>query len=196
MISSFFASNPGVKRPSSPIDLTSDPEDRRPTKKARVDSGDGSGPSDLSWKDSPKVDSAASSSVPKERRYGKALVQKFRFSPEEAQELDQPESTSAEEKRRKEARRQAFRDKLIGRPFPFDREKEAEALLDASPDSDEETDDGERDGNVVEELRERFAAKGRNSGDSVSQAKGKKKGEEIGPSGLPYTPLEKQVRRY
>jgi DNA mismatch repair protein MSH3 len=168
-LSTFFQASPR-KRDSSFIDLTQDDEpDSTAQKRIRL--------------------SATTADTSGESRSRDTLADSWRFSPEKAKQTTSS-TPSASEKQRHEA----FKRKLLQDNSLFLRNK-SEDTEEGQADEPHASDGLPEADERFEKLHEMFAHK------SSVQAKGKAKQEslkkkkpvDIGPSGEPYTPLEKQV---
>ncbi|KAA1471299.1 DNA mismatch repair protein MSH3 [Dentipellis sp. KUC8613] len=203
MISSFFQASSPAKRPSSPIviDLTdSEDEAKRPTKKQRTQAN-----LFLPGTPSPPPERAAEPTTPVRSSGGAA--EQWRFNPATPGESPVQPERSVEEQDARKKRRQQFAKKLLKDNSAFirkPRESEAEsdvmevdgagAAEGGSDASESESDD------KFKELEEMFSHKAGKKGKGKAKAvkaapkRTKKPPEELGPSGLPYTALEQQVR--
>lgn len=174
-ISAYFQSTPR-KRTSSHIDLTIDEDDNKQTetssKRVRLSENT----------------SAGNRTSLKTLKRTAATTEDWRFSPEKETQPGSPRPLTAAEKNRREA----FRKKLLQDNSLFLRKEPGTAKVDAGiVESEEQSDDDDR----FEKLTEMFAHTSRElkgKGKSVARTK---KVVELGPSGEPYTPLEKQVIR-
>ncbi|KZT60361.1 hypothetical protein CALCODRAFT_114887 [Calocera cornea HHB12733] len=219
MISNFFAkakepqASTTRKRPSSPIDLTSDAEEQPPTKKTKVDiAAVDERPPKVTSTPTPtavKVSAAPTIKSKARKQIGKAIVQKWRFKPSQAEAALATNGTAltgtdAAEYRKAQERREILRKKLLGPNNPLARRSEVDRVtpdqgdspLDDQDEPAAEVDSEEEMPPAAAELRKKFSAKGKSKGDA---GKGKSKGKgkkvvEMGPSGLSYTPLENQIR--
>ncbi|KAG8920758.1 Mismatch repair protein msh3, partial [Tulasnella sp. 418] len=217
-ISSFFPKTPAKKRGSTPVDLTVDSDDEEfsfepPSKRTRL--GDNNGRTDSQEERGPGISKfftpvkGARSQKPPSRSILESPVSKYRFQGEESpQRADNDPNSTETELREKQARRDAFRNRL-GDHFkpksPKDlvvAESEVDyTRLDASgAETTEESENSEVE--ILEEppaasrLQKFASTRSEPKSSSAMQTKGKgrsKKTEEIGPSGKKYTPLEKQV---
>jgi DNA mismatch repair protein MSH3 len=121
------------------------------------------------------------------------LADSWRFSPEKAKETTpSTQATSASEMHRREAfKRKLLQDNsLFLRDKPENPKEDQADKVNASDGLSEELED-ER----FEQLHEMFAHKSsvQQKGKTRQEPLKKKKAVDIGPSGEPYTPLEKQV---
>ena len=180
-ISSFFKSSPhNPKRPASPvlIDLTADSNDESPTKKARK-----SGPTISSHMSSLPISSSG-------------VVEQWSFVPTS---LDKAGSCPIRQRTEaelfaQEARREAFKKKLLLENNPFLRKEESHIV---PMEVDEPGSSGEESDYAFKELNAMFSntAKGKGKSKPSLPARQSKKPLATGPSGQPYTPLENQVHR-
>ena len=189
-ISSYFQSSP-QKRPNSYIDLTLEGDDN-----------DLSGVSTPGPPPSKRVrltrttsDSPTGKPAPSPVKTTSATAEDWRFSPEKAKARQgNHRHLSAAERERHEA----FKRKLLLDNSLFLMRKEAEEVIQLDPgDGGDESCGGDQDGRF-EKLSEMFAHKSQVKGKVIdkkgkSSTRLKKKGVELGSSGEPYTPLEKQV---
>ena len=146
---------------------------------------------------------------PRDLKHNDKSMQKYRFiaSPNaQTSGTDAPETP--EEKRAKRARREAFKRKLLEDNSIFSQRtvksssKARETILDVDgpengrAESELEGDDAEECVLPESVISKKFASKTQmHLSKSTTMIGGKKKEkEDIGPSGLPYTPLEQQVR--
>ncbi|KAJ3512522.1 hypothetical protein NLJ89_g3471 [Agrocybe chaxingu] len=193
-ISSYFqppASSKSQKRFNSPIDLTLDDDDEPvPRKRPRLTES----PSVSTVKAVPKATSSKS---------GTAVAQSWRFSLSSAKAGSGPskQRTAAEQERH-----EAFKRKLLQDNSRFlprfsernDHELDEEDRMDVDePEGSGQDSDSDGDSRF-KKLSEMFANKEKGKAKATKnapQTKRTKKAtrEEIGPSGKPYTPLEKQV---
>lgn len=173
-ISSYFQSTPR-KRTSSHIDLTIDEDDNEETetssKRVRLSENT----------------STASGTPRKTLQRAAATTEDWRFSPDKATQPVSSRPLTAAEK----TRREAFKKKLLQDNSLFLRKEPDTAKGDAGIVESEEQSENE---DKFEKLTEMFAHKSRDTlkgkGKSVARTQ---KVVERGPSGEPYTPLEKQV---
>ncbi len=172
-ISAYFQSTPR-KRTSSHIDLTIDEDDNEQTeissKRARLSEN-------------------ANGTSKKTLSRAAATTEDWRFSPDKTRQPGPSKPLTDSEK----ARREAFRKKLVQDNSLFLRkERDTAKVDDGIVGSEERSDDDDQ----FEKLTEMFAHKSRDvlKGKNKSVAR-MKKVVELGPSGEPYTPLEKQVNR-
>ncbi|KAL1748072.1 muts domain V-domain-containing protein [Schizophyllum fasciatum] len=179
-ISAYFSQAPPRtvtgKRPSSPIEI-SDDEAGRDKKKQRT-----AGPSTSVYFSSPRRAPAS----------GAGTAEQWRYSPEK------PAPPRGESAARQQAKDE-FRRRLLQQNNRFLSRKPSEPVV--SPPAEENGDGGddeeEERSKKFDDLEAMFArkpkagAKRQTSG--ASKAKAPKKAEPVGPSGEPYTPLEKQV---
>ncbi|KAH9926110.1 muts domain V-domain-containing protein [Fomitopsis serialis] len=196
-ISSFFSqasSSPGTqqrKRPNATIDLTLDSDDEAAAppspKRARTTS------SFFATRTSHSRSQEAGPSSTQDRPGG--LAAQWRFD---------PVSSSQSVRRGTNERHEKAKRILLGDPSilnrkhseeEFDQEQdESQAVANASG----EMDSGEESDDLFAKMQEMWANSGsrkkRKGKASVRAMPSRKKVEEIGPSGLPYTPLELQIR--
>ncbi|KAL1680878.1 muts domain V-domain-containing protein [Schizophyllum commune] len=161
------------KRPSSPIEI-SDDESGRETKKRKT-----SAATSVYFQSPSK---AASSSA--------GTAEQWRYSPEKPAQPRQEETKA--QKRSKEE----FRKRLLQQNNRFlSRKPSASPVPTAEDDRDE--DDEEERSKKFDDLEAMFSNKpkagGKRQTSGASKGKAPKKDEPVGPSGEPYTPLEKQV---
>jgi len=166
-LSAFFQASPR-KRDSSFIDLTQDDDpDSTVQKRMRL--------------------SATASDANDEPRSKGTLADSWRFSPEKGKQTTP--STSASGKQRHEA----FKRKLLQENSLFlgNKSEDTEEKADEMHASDGPSEGDER----FEQLHEMFANKSsvQPKGKTRQETSKKKKPVDMGPSGEPYTPLEKQV---
>lgn len=166
------------KRASTPIDLTEDEPPRNKKQKT--------GPTTSIYFPTKSTASPPASA---------GTAEQWRYSPEKASQPPRKEDNAAKLRKQEE-----FRKRLLQQNNRFLSRKPSEKA--ASPPivvEDEEEDDEEEKNKKYEDLEAMFArkpskgrAKRQTSGTS-SKTKVPKKAEPVGPSGEPYTPLEKQV---
>jgi hypothetical protein len=183
------------KRESSPIDLTLSDDDSRPTKKPKTMSHS---KQPLFLPDSQAVDSfspqSAGSHLPP-RSPTIPASQRWRYDPSATQ--TSPQRTREQEELLQSTRARLSR-KLVKDSSSSRRSKEPMEAESSEAGSSAAESDGESDGQF-RQLQEMFAMSGRGKGKAKARVrvaapvKKAKKGEEIGPSGLAYTPLELQV---
>lgn len=190
-ISHFFMggkSTPGAstKRTRSPVDLTLDSDEEEPPSK-RVKLLETSNERGFLTKQAlanPKHDS------PMKKKYKYISLEDSPAKPTVVIDESIKKTQEARRKRMKETLRQINN---FARSSPVRSEQEGDSH--ASSDADADSDSKEY---AAENLHKRFASKVAVSAgrDSETTAKGKKrKQEELGPSGKPYTPLELQIKQ-
>lgn len=173
-LSRFFTQSPvkqKQKRPASQIDLTVDSESEAPRKKQRNNNGEGSGTGDQAG--------------PSTQKHNQA--DQWRYEPP-SPDKPRPKNvrTEAEEAERRRTR-EKFRKRLLDDNSSFVRPQ----LGHLGDDIEKEKDDADEEQSAGEEDAA-FAS----FQEVLAKSKGparKKKVEELGPSGQPWTPLEKQV---
>lgn len=199
-ISSFFSqtNSPSSashrKRQSTVIDLTGDSDEESaiplpPTKRIRTTSSFFE-----PRKSNTREDHALASTTEISARPG-GLAEQWRFEPGSS---SQPVRHHEFNGRHEKAKRI-----LLGETGIFDRSREEEVLDDEPVDSPAaargDPDTGEESDELFSQMREMWASssgKGKKKGKATTRAAParKKKVEEIGPSGMPYTAMELQVR--
>ena len=169
-LSTFFQSSPR-KRDSSFIDLTQD-EDSESTVQKRK-----------------RLSATASHTNSKSRS---SLVDSWCFSPDKA---NQTKSSTATTSTAENKRHEAFKRKLLQDNSIF-LSRKSEDAEEGQVDEPKATGDLAHD-ELFETLHEAFAHKSsvQERGKATQESLKRKRAIEIGPSGEPYTPLEKQVCR-
>lgn len=204
-ISSFFSqrsqagpssSEPGPstgRRPRSPIDLTGDDEGSKRPKKMKISAN-----IDYGWPLSPAKHVSVSPNAPRNL----SGAEKYRFDPTSpSKNKDASSSQNPASSQRRERLRRILDDRNL-----FHRgSDEAEPEADTDHEGNEHATDGERDVEEETALQKHASFEDTMTFFANTKAKPKatqsrkkaastKKAQEIGPSGLPYTPLELQVR--
>lgn len=201
VISSFFSQPNSLssatqrKRPNTVIDLTGDSDEESavplpPTKRTRTTSTFFDTPKSKTQRDDPRSSTILTSARPA------GLAEQWRFEPGSS---SQPARYNESNERHEKAKRI-----LLGETGIFDRSREEE-VLDDEPADPAAVASGEPDsGEDSDELFAQMRAMWSNSSAKGKKRKGKatarvaparkKKVEEIGPSGMPYTAMELQVR--
>ena len=204
-ISSFFsqssqagpsssASGPSTgRRPRSPIDLTDDDEAAMRPKKRKISAN-----IDDSWPLSPVKHLSVSPNAPRNARG----AEKYRFDPTSpTKNKDASSSQNLASSQRRERLRRILDDRNLFRRGS----DEAEPGADTDHEENEHATDGERDVEEETGIQKHASFEDTMAFFANTKAKPKatqarkkaastKKAQEIGPSGLPYTPLELQVR--
>ncbi|KAF4615129.1 hypothetical protein D9613_003157 [Agrocybe pediades] len=186
-ISSFFQSSPpkkkSGKRAASPIDLTSDNELNKSTPKR------------------PRISQSASGSVANNKHSVSSVHDDWRFSPDKSKASPAKPRTAEQN-----ARHEAFKKRLLQdnswflREESYKPEPQDQSVHEGGSTAPDDHDSGD-ESDRFEKLRELFSnknkAKGKRKAKEVEEVapptKRSKKVVEVGPSGQPYTALEKQI---
>ncbi|THH32975.1 hypothetical protein EUX98_g1202 [Antrodiella citrinella] len=204
-ISSFF-SQPGPssrsqatgRRPRSPIDLTGDDAEETQPKRRKISSNAEDASSSRISQD--QVHAGPSSSTGSSNKHSFGAADKYRFEPASpAKEKGRSHIPGSVQSQRKERIRKILDDRNLFHDgsddtVPADAEQDHEDDA-QEPDEDKNDDNGIQTQSSFEDTLAFFAnAKAKPKATQRVKAPPAKKAQEIGPSGLPFTPLELQIR--
>lgn len=204
-LSRFFAQSPVKKsqgkRPASPIDLTADSDSEAPRKKPRNTSHTRDEEGDLSI-------SAGQSAPRRKQVHAPAEAEQWRYEPPSPDKPRPEKARSAAEEEKRRKTHEAFRKRLLDENSSFVRirggvinddgdivqETESRKGKDRDRDEGEESAGGESGDESDAAFASFKEVLAKSKGKGPQAVARKKKVEEVGPSGQPWTPLEKQVR--